>query len=594
MAPSQHAETTQVIIALRRKRLRDRRAASDEPIQSSTNRYNKLKKGAGHVHAGALPYPRGPTGYKHPVEHAGYTRNILDRNPPRLDAFGDEVDENESDAEADADAREANPYSDVHLEVLLCPLKHPSELATHPSLSIPYLDPALPDMVTTTEEKLRQERANLWNAKNLQRQLIGDESWIPLEKVETPDDWDLFEPKPRQAAETSLKRKRDADEDEETIGECAVVQHTDTNNEIANAASKESGSVAATVVEEAHDAVTKVESNEQPNEDVVMQEGDHGESADTAIEPAPETNTTQSNGVTAQPEETAEPQNETTKDNHTTEDGQDPAEDAASSTSSTPPPPTRRITRALAAEENNDSDDDSHSESSSTAPSSLLLQPDPLFLIPPHLHPTDPHTRLLQTAASLSLTPEELLETRSLLGLYIQKQEEILRGYESLLQKLYLAKHRRDSVWRWSKAEGHVDEWSDGEDWVDTEEWELPQEGEYALRKGKDEDEVAAEEKEKERERGLGGGGRNGNGEVDERGALNRANGAGKKGKGKRRRNINNHVVGGHASTVTTAMGRSVANGADERASGSVQDEVGHVGGGSGRGGGLRWDDFGR
>ena len=75
---------------------------------------------------------------------------------------------------------------------LLCPLKHPSELATHPSLSLPFLDPALPNMIEETEVKLRQERVNLWRAKHLHRELIGDESWMPLERVETQDDWDLF------------------------------------------------------------------------------------------------------------------------------------------------------------------------------------------------------------------------------------------------------------------------------------------------------------------------------------------------------------------------------------------------------------------
>ena len=108
-------------------------AASDEPIQSGTNRYNKLKQGASYVRQGAMPYQRGPHGYKQvrvkhhiqrsvtdlfsqPIEHAGYQRNIVARNPQRYNMNGDELDDSESDPEADANAREENPYGEVRIE----------------------------------------------------------------------------------------------------------------------------------------------------------------------------------------------------------------------------------------------------------------------------------------------------------------------------------------------------------------------------------------------------------------------------------------------------------------------------------------------
>ena len=50
------------------------------------------------------------------IEHAGYTRYILDRNPRRYNEYGDELEDSESDPEADADAEGENPYSNVHLE----------------------------------------------------------------------------------------------------------------------------------------------------------------------------------------------------------------------------------------------------------------------------------------------------------------------------------------------------------------------------------------------------------------------------------------------------------------------------------------------
>lgn len=50
------------------------------------------------------------------MEHAGYTRYILERNPKRYNEYGDELDDSESDPEADADAEDENAYSGVRLE----------------------------------------------------------------------------------------------------------------------------------------------------------------------------------------------------------------------------------------------------------------------------------------------------------------------------------------------------------------------------------------------------------------------------------------------------------------------------------------------
>lgn len=50
------------------------------------------------------------------IDHAGYSRYILDRNPKRFNEYGDELEDSESDAEADADAEDENPYSGIKLE----------------------------------------------------------------------------------------------------------------------------------------------------------------------------------------------------------------------------------------------------------------------------------------------------------------------------------------------------------------------------------------------------------------------------------------------------------------------------------------------
>jgi hypothetical protein len=50
------------------------------------------------------------------IEHAGYTRYILQQNPVRYDSEGDELDEDDEDSEADAAVAEENPFSEIALE----------------------------------------------------------------------------------------------------------------------------------------------------------------------------------------------------------------------------------------------------------------------------------------------------------------------------------------------------------------------------------------------------------------------------------------------------------------------------------------------
>lgn len=51
------------------------------------------------------------------IQHAGYDRYILHRNPPRYDPDGDIVEpEDEYEEEDDLEAVEENPYGDIALE----------------------------------------------------------------------------------------------------------------------------------------------------------------------------------------------------------------------------------------------------------------------------------------------------------------------------------------------------------------------------------------------------------------------------------------------------------------------------------------------
>ncbi|KEF52717.1 uncharacterized protein A1O9_11134 [Exophiala aquamarina CBS 119918] len=488
--PPQHVEIAETIAALKRAIRREKEAPTEQPMHGATNRGNKLRYGANYVHTGALPYPHGAEGYKQKIEHAGYTRYILDRNPRRYNEYGDELNDSESDTEADEDANDENPYSGIRIEELLAPLKHPSDLANHPTLSLPFLDSALPDMLRSTEDKLRQERANLWRAKNQNRQFIGDESWIPSHVTEGVDDWDLFEPKPRLPALSPRKKRKTASRNETLrngVGHgyatadghtSRVGQDTMGNNQLSpkDISTKEiadTGETGDVPVEHLVAMDVDMSAADPPTTNGVHQDANSTEDKGASNKSLKQIQ----NGDVHETADKTDTETKEQDDDQRSEDG-------------TPPQHTRRITRALAAEQegsNVTSIPDSPHTSTSTINSSLL-QPDPFFLLPPSLAANHRTPRHLDR---LGLPVEEFLETRRLLTMYIQKQEESVRGYEALLGKLTRAKRMRDKVWEWCKAEGHVGEWSDGEDWIDAEAWGLQPE---ELKKGKDEEEVEGQE----------------------------------------------------------------------------------------------------
>lgn len=109
------------------------------------------------------------------------------------------------------------------------------------------------------------------------------------------------------------------------------------------------------------------------------------------------------------------------------------------------------------------------------SPSSAINPIHPLFLFPTDSLPD----------RDFGLPLNEAEETRMLLMAYVQKQEEISRISNDLYMGMMQADRMRQEVFKWSKAEAHVGEMSDGEDWYDREEWDLEQD----LIKGRDEEE---------------------------------------------------------------------------------------------------------
>lgn len=431
-------------------------------------------------------------------------------------------------------------------------MTHPAELATHPTLSQAYLDPALSEMVLATEAKIREERNNLWRAKNLYRHFTGDETWIPCERIEAADDWDLFEPNPgfsgRLASGESPGKKRRLN------GSSGSISDLDVDVQIADAMDPEYRQAHLAVMNGTLESLQRNDTSETIPDDQ-KPAARNGDGDVSMIDQEPQTNGLHKSDVenVAKAEEHEGAAASTGSDQpadpmpngnvQPSSPGKSQAEadgvevemddEDRPSTASTPPPIPRRITRALAAEAETNSNPQIASppptsptiSSNPQSPSSLSFQPHPMFLLPPQLsalhtvHPS--HPPLTFGLAHSGLPPDELLETRKLLSLYIQKSEETLRGLESILGKLIKAKRRRDSVWEWCRAEGHVGEMSDGEDWVDVERWGMSR---SELRKGRDEDSGAAN--------GENGAAVTEGGDVDAQGAVVMGGR-----KGKRRRN---------------------------------------------------------
>ncbi|OQE37709.1 hypothetical protein PENCOP_c009G07171 [Penicillium coprophilum] len=462
--------------ALRREREEN---GPDDPIMAPTNRGNKMHANAKYVSEGALGYIHAEDYYKQRVEHAGYTRYILQPNPVRYDSEGDELDEDDEDSEADAAAAEENPFSGIALETLLCPLKHPSELATHPSMSQAYTSQALENMTAAVEHKLRQEKALLWRARSLHRQFLGDSNWMPCGALETPNDHLIFDPRLVSNAPSVYAGSQVAS------GTGTPIAPKDLNAP-QDAAQKIAASTATQDPQSTQNG-TKAQANSTPNDVEMADVPEAGEATKKGLQlkseetdatvkdlpPHPNTSTLapESNNNVAGESANSHPNGK--QDMDTTELNDDTEQDAEMHDGS-PEPPRRMTTRAQANAVN--PENENGSPLSDTA--FPLPTPHPLFLVPDNIRP-DPN---------YGLPASEAEETRRLLWSYIQKQEETVRGVEHMLHSLKRSCRMKADVLEWCKAEGHVGEMSDGEDWYDREQWGLA-EGED-LKKGTDEDEV--------------------------------------------------------------------------------------------------------
>ncbi|KAI9766084.1 MAG: hypothetical protein M1840_006791 [Geoglossum simile] len=454
---------------------------SEEAINVPSNRGNKLKRKATFVYEGQADLPSGPKVYREEIEHAGYKRHIVSRNPPRLDEDGDELDEEDIDEEADAAARAENVYGDIRVEEVLAPLTSVADLPNHPSLSFPYLSNTLPELAKQASDMVHREKASLWKAKQLLMKFRGDESWAPCGVMESDNDIALFgpigiearncRPGSRQSLSVAPRKGRRASAGgvSETLNHRAIKLKQASDNGLSDhlAAADKNGREVAEDISMADAPKDGAPSNEPLVSNTVGPQngpdaGPNGVAPSTADLGMDDTQ----NG-----EHLSKNKNPTA--NGSLEDQTSAELDLEAEEESSQPAPHRMTTRAQALA--TASNTPPHSRSRSPTPNSPLDNwVHPIFLIPELARP-DPDFGLPQAEAT---------DTRRLLLLYVQKQEEVCRGAEQLRDGLLKANRRRKEVWKWAKAEAHVGEMSDGEDWYDKEEWGLEED----LKKGKEED----------------------------------------------------------------------------------------------------------
>lgn len=442
------------------------------------------------------------TRWRERVNHAGYMRNIISTNPKRYDKYGyvyspAASDDEELDEDAEIEAAEDNPFGEVQLENLLRPLTSAAELAEHPSLRIAYESKALTQMADEAADTLRRERASLYKAKRLLQRFRGDGDWVPCGLFETENDHFLLGDYGGMGIGLQSHAPSTVMELPAPELEIASAQHMDEDMDPAKVLPGIAGvpdGEAMDGVERTDQAVPVVAENVVENGDAMQQDTEIGEPLKEATnEDAVEAIRRDVLEAPIATDSTDEASHDATNEPPSHPVVSDLAEREANSETASNSNATERHAMTTRARARSPAE-----RTPSPSPSESASIPDihPWFIAPPSA----------LTDRDLGLPAHEAEDTRKLLLLYVQKQEQICRSLEELCSGLQKADRLRKHVYRSAKAEGHVvydgkgnavTEMSDGEDWYDVkdwglEDWELK---DGALEKGKDEVEDVEEER---------------------------------------------------------------------------------------------------
>ncbi|GAM87753.1 hypothetical protein ANO11243_057800 [Dothideomycetidae sp. 11243] len=443
-------------LALKR---RDDDSDSDTSIRQHTNRGNKLKRKAHNIRSGRLDTTGGQP-YKKRINHAGYQRTIIHENPPRFDIDGDPVDPEEDYDEDNASPIEDNPFGETKLEELLMPLTSAPDLANHPSLSIPYTTKHITEMAENARQMLHREREILWRMKAYLQRFRGDELWAPLENLESAQDMLLLE----NDAMDFFNETKSVDTSASALGSTRAASPP---------------SIVAKVNGLSHTLGTQIQDAQMNGiaaADMAQQDSGNGNGeTDTAMTNGNDYTKEQTNGHVPAAKDEQTP--------HVNGNANEEADEAGADVDADATPSHAMTTRAKA--RTPPPSDGMQSEAPSSPGSLPSIS---AFFLPPATAVPD---------QSLGLPAQEADDTRRAMLLYVQKQEEVVRGTEQLLHGLLRADRARNEVFAWCRTEAHVGELSDGEDWYDRETWGL----EADLVKGKEEEEQEDETKRRGRRR---------------------------------------------------------------------------------------------
>lgn len=305
---------------------------------------------------------------------------------------------------------------------------------------------------------VQKERKFLWKLKHLMTIMSGDNNWIPCHIVEGDDDWALFFDVQYKDQDNTPK-----------IGESNEINCETSNGEILTGAERHSPDAIIAAVKHliAKEQQERIETINRATSKVELDESSRMSKED-------QVKASVSLGIIKQnkPDNIIIPIDENSKpiEKMASNDESNEKENASA--------PHRMQTRAQTFAHLEDPAVKMRPSSSESACISFIH---PYFLASDTSRPD----------RNFGLPQNEATETRRVLQLYVQKQEEVCRGIQKLYDGLLKADRCRKLVMKWAKADGHVGanrDMSDGEDWYDNEEWELDED----LKKGQDEEDEDA------------------------------------------------------------------------------------------------------
>lgn len=327
---------------------------------------------------------------------------------------------------------------------------------------------------------VQKEKASLWKIKHLLTRLSGDNTWIPCEIVQLDNDFDLFIDEQDQHRASLLPKEILRDDGDHNSTGTLVSDIPDLHVGLLPSerpASDVDMEIARLLIEKVAVGQTNGGMMISTAMDIEGTAGSGFPGAAGSLEHV-------QNGTDLAPNN--EPK-DATNGSHDTEMRSNPGstdnqvqtvdEDVVGDEAEVPIPRRMRTrAQAQAVSEN------TTSRTRSATPESVSDS---------YIHPYFLASQASRPDRDLNLPPNEADETRRLLQLYIQKQEEVCRGAQKVYDGLLKADRYRHDVLKWCKAEGHVGlnrDMSDGEDWYDKEEWGLDED----LKKGQDEEEEDA------------------------------------------------------------------------------------------------------